>query len=182
MSRIAKKGIVLADKVEVSIVDGVLKVKGPKGELSRSVPTGFEISIEDKIIFPKINESANQDLDGQAGVFLGTFTSILNSLIKGVTTGFTKKLILEGVGYRSEVKGKEMVFALGFSHPVKVSIPEGLTVTADKNIITVSGIDKDKVGQYAAYIRDLKKPEPYKGKGMRYDGEVIRMKEGKKSV
>jgi large subunit ribosomal protein L6 len=103
-------------------------------------------------------------------------------MIAGVQTPYQKKLILEGVGFKSEVKGKEIHFALGFSHPVIVKIPEGLTVTAEKNIITVSGIDKEMVGSFTASVRALKKPEPYKGKGMRYEDEVIRRKQGKKTV
>ena len=103
-------------------------------------------------------------------------------MISGVTTPYVKKLILEGIGFKSEVKGKTIDFALGFSHPVIVPIPEGLTVTAEKNNITVSGIDKEMVGQFTATIRAMKKPEPYKGKGFRYDGEVIRRKDGKKSA
>ena len=103
-------------------------------------------------------------------------------MIAGVQTPYQKKLILEGVGFKSEVKGKDMHFALGFSHPVVVAIPEGITATAEKNNITISGIDKELVGNFTASIRALKKPEPYKGKGMRYDTEVIRRKQGKKTV
>ena len=102
--------------------------------------------------------------------------------MEGVTKGFEKKLVLEGVGYKSAVAGTSLDLALGFSHPVKVPIPEGLTVTAEKNLITISGIDKESVGQFSAYVRSLKKPEPYKGKGFHYDGEVIRRKQGKKSA
>jgi large subunit ribosomal protein L6 len=103
-------------------------------------------------------------------------------MMEGVTKGFEKKLILEGVGYKSAVSGKNLDLALGFSHPVKIEIPEGLTVTADKNLITITGTDKELVGQFSAYVRSLKKPEPYKGKGFRYDNEVIRRKQGKKSA
>ena len=101
-------------------------------------------------------------------------------MLHGVVTPYTKKLILEGVGFKSEVKGKELHLALGFSHPVIVAIPEGLTVTAEKNLITITGIDKEMVGEFAASTRALKKPEPYKGKGFRYGDEVIRRKQGKK--
>lgn len=175
MSRIAKKGLVVPSKVEVVQKGDVLTVKGPKGELTRTVPTGFEFAIEDGVLFPKLPSA-------EKTVLLGTYTSYVASMIRGVTEGFTKKLQLEGVGYRSEVKGKEMVFALGFSHPVKLPIPEGVTVTAEKNVITISGIDKQTVGSFAAEIRSHKKPEPYKGKGFKYEGEVLRMKQGKKSV
>jgi large subunit ribosomal protein L6 len=103
-------------------------------------------------------------------------------MIAGVTTGYEKKLILEGVGFKSAVSGNMLDLALGFSHPVKLEIPAGLTITAEKNVITISGIDKEQVGQFSAYVRSLKKPEPYKGKGFRYDDEVIRRKQGKKSA
>lgn len=175
MSRIAKKGLVVPPKVEVTQKGAVLTVKGPKGELTRTVPDQFSYTIEDGVLFPTL---PNQEKT----VLLGTYTSYVAAMIKGVTEGYTKKLQLEGVGYRSEVKGKEMVFALGFSHPVKLAIPEGLTVTAEKNIITISGVNKEAVGSFAAEIRSNKKPEPYKGKGFKYEGEVLRMKQGKKSV
>jgi large subunit ribosomal protein L6 len=103
-------------------------------------------------------------------------------MIAGVNTPFVKKLILEGIGYKSEVKGTNLVLALGFSHPVNVAIPEGLKVTAEKNLITITGINKELVGEFTASVRALKKPEPYKGKGMRYEGEVIKRKQGKKTA
>ena len=112
----------------------------------------------------------------------GTYASHISNMVSGVNKPFEKKLILEGIGYKSEVRGDKIVFALGFSHPVEVSIPSGLKVTAEKNNITVSGSDKELVGLFAANLRALKKPEPYKGKGMRYDGEVIARKQGKKSA
>ncbi len=103
-------------------------------------------------------------------------------MFTGVTVGFTKKLILEGVGFKVAVNGNSVDMALGFSHPVKVEVPSGLVVTAEKNVITITGFNKDHVGQFAAKLRSLKKPEPYKGKGMRYEGEIIRRKEGKKNA
>ena len=112
----------------------------------------------------------------------GTYASHIKNMIIGVQTPYQKKLILEGVGFKSEVKGKELNFSLGFSHPVIVSIPEGITATAEKNNITITGIDKELVGSFTAAVRALKKPEPYKGKGMRYENEVIRRKQGKKTV
>jgi len=112
----------------------------------------------------------------------GTYASHIKNMIKGVNDGFEKKLILEGVGYKSQVSGNKLVLALGFSHPVEVEIPAGLTIKAEKNILTTSGIDKELVGAFSAKVRALKKPEPYKGKGFRYSDEVIRRKQGKKSV
>jgi large subunit ribosomal protein L6 len=113
---------------------------------------------------------------------LGTTASHIRNMIAGVNAGFSKKLLIEGVGYKWDVQGKTLNLALGFSHPVKMAIPEGLTVTADKAALTVSGFDKELVGQFAADVRAQKKPEPYKGKGIRYDGEVIRRKQGKKAA
>ncbi|HEY6019370.1 MAG TPA: 50S ribosomal protein L6, partial [Candidatus Paceibacterota bacterium] len=113
---------------------------------------------------------------------VGTVAAHIKNMISGVNAGFTKKLLVEGVGYKWEVKGKQLQLALGFSHPVLVDIPEGLTVVADKGTLTITGIDTEKVGQFAANIRALKKPEPYKGKGIRYEGEVIRRKQGKKAA
>jgi large subunit ribosomal protein L6 len=178
MSRLAKKGIAIPAGVTVDLKDGVVTVKGPKGTLTRSTPEGLSFKIEEGVLFPAY---AQEEATFDASV-IGTQTSHIKNLVDGVTTGFTKKLILEGVGYKSEVKGKNIQFALGFSHPVLLAIPDGITVTAEKGVITVSGIDKDVVSLYAAQIRDLKKPEPYKGKGIRYEGEVIRMKEGKKAA
>lgn len=112
----------------------------------------------------------------------GTFTSHLGNMIKGVNEHYQKKLIIEGVGFKADVKGQELVLNLGFSHPIKLAIPKELKVTYEKGILSVSGPDKEKVGQFAARVREFKKPEPYKGKGIRYEGEVIRRKEGKKTT
>jgi large subunit ribosomal protein L6 len=152
-------------------------VKGPLGEISRTVHPLIEVRVEGNVVtlHPK-----RQTLESNA--LWGTFASHISNMVSGVNKPFEKKLILEGIGFKSEVKGDTIVFALGFSHPVTVKIPEGLKVTAEKNIITVSGVNKEDVGSFAAKIRSLKKPEPYKGKGMRYDTEVIRRKQGKKSV
>ena len=124
---------------------------------------------------PKRNDKFSKSL-------WGTYASHLLNMIAGVQNPYQKKLILEGIGFKSEVKGKDLNLALGFSHPVIVKIPEGITATAEKNNITITGIDKELVGNFAASVRALKKPEPYKGKGMRYEGEVIRRKQGKKTV
>jgi large subunit ribosomal protein L6 len=118
----------------------------------------------------------------EAQALWGTFNSHISNMVAGVNKAFEKKLILEGIGFKSEVRGDKIVFALGFSHSVEVVIPATLKVTADKNNITISGADKEEVGSFAAKLRSLKKPEPYKGKGMRYSDEIIRRKQGKKSV
>ncbi len=177
MSRIGKKIIDIPVGTDVTLVDNVLTVKGKLGTLTRSFTDNVTITIADnKISFePKRNS-------GDVKALWGTYASHVENLITGVNEGYTKKLILEGVGFKSEVQGTDLKLALGFSHPVVVPIPTGLTVTAEKNVITVTGIDKEVVGSFTAEIRSLKKPEPYKGKGFRYDTEVIRRKEGKKSV
>jgi large subunit ribosomal protein L6 len=177
MSRLGKKPIVVPDSTEISFTDGLLTVKGPKGELKREFKKDIAINVVGKEItlIPK-------DDSGETNALWGTYSSHIRNMIEGVNEGYQKKLILEGVGYKSEVQGNKMVMALGFSHPVHVEIPAGLKVTAEKNLITVSGIDKELVGQFSAELRSNKKPEPYKGKGMRYEKEVIRRKQGKKTA
>jgi large subunit ribosomal protein L6 len=177
MSRIGKQEIAIPSGVKVSQNGVVVTVVGPKGTLSKNFRDDITITIGEKSItlVPKRNDKFSNSL-------WGTYASHLKNMIAGTQTPYQKKLILEGVGYKSEVKGKDFVFALGFSHPVIVPIPEGLTATAEKNNITITGIDKELVGSFTASIRALKKGEPYKGKGMRYEGEVIRRKQGKKTV
>ncbi len=177
MSRIGKKEIVIPKGVEVAMNDGVLKVKGPNGTLTKIFRDDIIINIAADMVTLNIKRN-----DKFSKSLWGTYASHIINMIAGVQTPYSKKLILEGVGFKSEVKGKELHLALGFSHPVVVKIPEGLTVTAEKNNITVTGIDKELVGSFTAAVRALKKPEPYKGKGMRYDNEVIRRKAGKKTT
>ncbi len=177
MSRIGKQEIVIPKGVEVTKNGALLTVKGSKGSLVKTFRDEIEVKIENGIVTLAIKRN-----DKFSKALWGTYASHLKNMISGVETPYVKKLILEGVGYKSEVKGKELVLALGFSHPVIVKIPEGLTTTAEKNNITVTGIDKELVGSFTASVRALKKPEPYKGKGMRYEGEVIRRKQGKKTA
>lgn len=177
MSRIGKKVIVIPAKTEVSYTSGILTVKGPLGSLSKTFKSdiGVNVAGSEVTLLPKKVTLENRAL-------WGTYASHIKNMITGVSTPFAKKLILEGIGYKSDVKGTNLVLALGFSHLVTVPIPEGLKVTAEKNVITISGMDKEAVGEFAASLRALKKPEPYKGKGMRYDGEVIKRKQGKKTA
>lgn len=177
MSRIGKKIITLPANTEIKVDGGVLTVKGPLGTLTRDLHPMIEVNVEGQTATVKPKKDT---LETKA--LWGTFASHLTNMVSGVNTPFQKKLILEGIGYKSEVKGDKIVFALGFSHPVEVSIPTTLKVTAEKNLITVSGSNKEEVGSFTANLRALKKPEPYKGKGMRYDTETIRRKQGKKSV
>lgn len=177
MSRLAKKPIVIPQKTTVAVVDGMLSVKGPKGELSR--PAHRLVKME---MSPEEVQVSAVGTSIQSRALLGTYASHLKNMIAGVNEGFTKRLLIEGVGYKWEVSGGSVNLALGFSHPVKVEIPAGLEVKAERAALTISGTDKEVVGQFAANIRALKKPEPYKGKGIRYEGEVIRRKQGKKSA
>lgn len=178
MSRVGKQELNIPAGVTVTKTGSTITVAGPKGTLTRIFKDIIEITIDGSIVklMPK------STTDGFMNTLWGTYASHIKNMIAGVTTPYTKTLVLEGVGFKSDVKGNEIHFALGFSHPVIVALPEGLTVTAAKNVITISGIDKELVGSFTAKIRAMKKPEPYKGKGFRYDTEVIRRKQGKKTA
>lgn len=177
MSRLGKQAVVLPQGVEATYASGVFTVKGPKGTLSRPMTDDVTITVtpEGVTLTPARETKLAQAL-------WGTYAAHIKNMIEGVTQGFTKVLQVEGVGYRGEVKGQNLVMQLGFSHPVSFAIPEGVTVTAEKGIFTIAGIDKEVVGQFAANVRAKKKPEPYKGKGIRYQGEYIIRKQGKKAV
>ncbi len=176
MSRLAKKPISVG-KTNVSVAGGVLTVKGTKGTLTKRVhpSIAIEVTPEGVMVTPK-------DRSKLAKALTGTFASHIKNMVQGVETPYMIKLILEGVGYKVEVKGKDIVLTVGFSHTVPLAIPEGVTATVEKNAIKLESIDKEVVGQFAANIRRVKPPEPYLGKGIRYDGEVIRRKQGKKAV
>lgn len=177
MSRLAKKPIIIPAGVTATIDAGKFVAKGPNGELSIMIKPLISVTQEGNEIVITIARNTKQ-----AKSLIGTYASHVKNILKGVKEKFVKKLILEGVGFKSEVQGTNLKLALGFSHPVIVPIPSDLTVTAEKNLITVTGADKELVGQFTAKVRSLKKPEPYKGKGFRYDDEIIRRKQGKKSV
>jgi large subunit ribosomal protein L6 len=177
MSRLAKKPIEIPQNTEVTNASGVVTVKGPLGTLSKTFKDDVSIEVADG----KVQVApAKKSLFAKA--YIGTVASHIINMVEGVNKPYEKKLVVEGVGFKADVQGKQLVMALGFSHPVNVDIPEGLTVTAEKNQITVSGIDKEMVGEFTASVRAMKKPEPYKGKGIRYIDEVIRRKQGKKAV
>ena len=178
MSRVGKQIISIPAGTEISLKDGIFSAKGPKGLLTKAFRDEIIVNIAEK----EVTLAPRDEKDNFSNTLWGTYASHVKNMIEGVNTGFSKKLILEGVGFKSDVSGTNLNLALGFSHPVVVAIPEGLTVTAEKNNITVSGTDKEMVGAFASKVRSLKKPEPYKGKGFRYDGEVIRRKQGKKSA
>lgn len=177
MSRIGKQHISIPAGVTVTFDAHAVRVKGPKGELSRALRDEVTFTQENGVITsePRRNDKFSRSL-------WGTYMSHVQNMIAGVVTPFEKKLLVEGVGFKWDVKGKELHLSLGFSHPVVVKIPEGLTVVVDKGMLTITGPDKEEVGLFANKIRSLKKPEPYKGKGIRYATEVIRRKQGKKSA
>ncbi len=177
MSRLAKRPIAIPQSAEITISGGDIRVKGPKGTLTKMGHRFVAIEVgPEGVQITKKGES----IEAQAAV--GTYASHVRNMMEGVTKGFSKKLLVEGVGFKWDVAGKVLNLSLGFSHPVKMDIPDGLTVVAEKNALTISGFDKELVGQFAANVRALKKPEPYKGKGIRYEGEVIRRKQGKKAA
>jgi len=175
MSRIGKKPIILPNGVKAEKKDLTLKVTGPKG--------GLEVVLHPKVKVNATEKELTVDIDNKEEKFdrslWGLTRALIQNAVTGVVSGFEKKLEIVGVAYRGSVAGKKITLSLGFSHPVEVDIPEGLTVTIDKNVISISGIDKQLVGEFAANIRGLKKPEPYKGKGIKYADEVVRRKAGK---
>ena len=175
MSRIGKKPIVLPKGVTVNVHDGAVDVQGPKGKLRQRFPAGINFELADGTLQAK--RSTN---DPALGKFHGLARSLVANAVIGVTDGFKRELDIVGVGYRAEVKGKQIVFALGYSHPVVYDIPAGIDVVIDKQThITVTGVDRQLVGQVAANVRRLRKPDPYKQKGVRYTGEVLKKKAGK---
>ncbi|MBR3310779.1 MAG: 50S ribosomal protein L6 [Solobacterium sp.] len=176
MSRIGNKTITIPSGVELNIAEGnEVTVKGPKGTLSRKFSDLMEISVEDGTITVK---RANEDKHTKQ--LHGTTRALLNNMIQGVFNGYKKQLKIVGIGYRAALSGKQLTLNVGFSHPVEFTVPEDVTVEVpDATTINVSGIDKQKVGQFAAVVRAVKKPEPYGGKGIRYVDEKVRRKEGK---
>lgn len=173
MSRIGKKIIVLPEKVSVEEKDGFVMVKGPKGDLAYKLPENISTTLKEKDL--TINAK------NEADPAWGTSRSIIDSMVQGVTSGYEKKLDIEGVGFKAQLQGNKLILNIGFSHPIEFNAPQGIALRVEKNSIFVSGNDKFLVGQVAAKIRNFKKPEPYKGKGIRYAGEIIKRKAGKKA-
>lgn len=176
MSRIGKKELTIPQGVNVNISNNI-SVKGPKGELTMPMRDEIDFKVEgDKV------SSTTKRNDKFSKSIWGTMMSKVNSMILGVTNGWTKNLIIEGVGFKWEVQGAQLKINAGFSHPVFLDIPKGLDVKTEKLTLSISGIDRELVTLFAMQIKKIKKPEPYKGKGIRYEGEIIRRKEGKKSA
>ena len=176
MSRIGSQKIAIPDGVQVTFQEGVLTVKGPKGELTRQVRDEISFIVMDKEIV--VEKKAKTRL---AEGLWGTYASHAKNMIIGVTEGYKKELEVRGVGYRVEMKGKQLALYVGFSHPVVFDVPNGLQVSVQDVTITIEGFDKEQVGQFTAKVRRVKKPDPYKDKGVRYVGEVVRRKQGKKA-
>jgi len=175
MSRIGKQPIVIPAGTEVSLVKGEVIVKGPKGELREKLNTMILVSLEEGIVNVTV---ANQEVKKERSLW-GLGRTLVNNMIVGVNQGYVKKLEIEGVGYKANVVGSKLTVNAGYSHPVIYDLPEGITAEVTGNVITVSGINKYLVGETAAEIRKIRKPEPYKGKGIKYSDEVIRRKAGK---
>jgi large subunit ribosomal protein L6 len=176
MSRIGKKPITLPKGVTVKIAPDAVEVQGPKGKMRQAIPPGIVFAQEDGNVVAKLERADDNSLRK----FHGLARSLVANAVLGVTEGFKKELDIVGVGYRAELKGKQVVFALGYSHPVVFNIPTGIDIAVDKQThITVTGVDRQLVGQVAANIRRMRKPDPYKQKGVRYTGEVLKKKVGK---
>jgi len=174
MSRIGKKPIAIPKGVEVRLEGDQLIVKGPKGELNISVHPDVELDIEDNSIAVSVVDETRESRS-----IHGLFRVLIDNMVTGVTKGFERVLEIVGVGYRAELKGRTAVFNLGYSHPINFELPEGIDAKIEKTKITLSGIDRELLGMTAAKIRSFRKPEPYKGKGIKYAGEMIRRKAGK---
>ena len=175
MSKIGKKPMIILKDVQIKMDGNFISIKGPKGELKRFIPGNIDLNIEGeslKVIPKNIENRATW----------GLASALIKNMIKGVTEGFEIVLELQGVGYKAVVKGNDLEMGLGFSHPVTIKAPEGIIFKAEKNVVRIQGIDNELVGQTAAEIRSWRKPEPYKGSGIRYQGEVIKRKAGKKAV
>lgn len=178
MSRIGKKPIVIPEGVKVAIADNLVSAEGPKGKLEQKVISGVAIAVEEGKVFVRRGDNQRQSRARQ-----GLARALVANMVKGVHEGFQKVLEINGVGYRAETSGKQLVLSLGFSHRVEYLIPDGVDVAIEKNTrITISGIDRQTVGQFAAKIRTVRDPDPYKNKGIKYEGERILKKAGKKAI
>lgn len=177
MSRIGKKIILIPENVEVKTDKEIISIKGPKGELTLQIRPGIKIETENGRLKVSLEKEIKEN-----NALWGLTNALISNMIKGVSEGFEKKLEIQGVGFRAEVSAEDLILNVGYSHSINLKIPETIKVTVEKNIITVSGIDKELVGQIAANIRKTRKPEPYKGKGIRYLGEQVRRKAGKRVI
>jgi large subunit ribosomal protein L6 len=177
MSRIGRKPIPIPDGVKIQIADGVVRAEGPKGKLSQPMPSGMTAKIEDKILHIERGDDSRT-----ARSLHGLTRALVANMVAGVKDGFERRLEIVGIGYRAQLQGKNIQLALGYSHPVIFALPDGITAEIEKQVaVTLKGADKALLGETAAKLRSLRKPDPYKGKGIKYAGEVIRRKVGKKA-
>ena len=174
MSRVGKMPVELPKEVELKLDGDFVVIKGPKGSIKREVPRNLKVAVKDGAVWVTA-----QKKDTRTKALHGTLRAHIVNMVKGVTEGWSKSLELVGAGYRAELEGKDLVLRVGYSHPVKIDAPEGLTIKVEKNDITLESVDKELVGKYAAIIRKVRPPEPYKGKGIKYKDEVIKRKAGK---
>lgn len=175
MSRLGKLPVVIPEGTQATIADGFITVKGPKGELKQALHKLAKVEIKDNEIIVTVKDASNK----KEKAFWGLYRSLINNMVIGVTEGFEKKLEVIGVGYRVALSGQKLTLNVGYSHPVEFELPKGITGAVEANQVTISGFDKQLVGETAARIRKVRKPEPYKGKGIKYIDEVVRRKEGK---
>lgn len=175
MSKLAKKPVSILEGVNINFENDIIKINGPKGNLSFKIPSGVDVKVVEGRLSVSLKDKNSEGLKPS----LGLTRAIISNMVTGVLTGFEKKLELSGVGYRAQAAGSDLTISVGFSHPVKIKGDEGLSFAVDENIITISGANKDMVGNMAARIRAIRPPEPYKGKGIKYVGERIRRKVGK---
>ena len=178
MSRVGKKPIAIPEKTEVTVSGNILTVKGPQGTLTRPINADLKIDIQ---AGKEVTITPNNELP-ETGIMWGTVSSHLKNMLEGVVKPFEKRLLIEGVGYKWDIKGDKLTLNLGFSHQIVLTIPKEVKAVIEKGVFVASSIDKDILGQFVAQVRSLRKPEPYKGKGIRYENEVIRRKEGKKTT
>jgi len=174
MSRVGKKPIEISDKIKISFTDRVLTVSGEKGSLSRTIHPAVNLNIDENSLSVSIDT-----MDKKTRSLWGMTRALIANMVTGVSQGFERSLEINGIGYRAELKGKNIEFNLGYSHPIDFSLPEGIAANVEKNVIKLSGIDKDLLGYTASTIRSLRPPEPYKGKGVKYAEEYIQRKAGK---
>jgi large subunit ribosomal protein L6 len=174
MSRVGKKPIEISDKIKITYSDRILTVAGDKGTLTRTIHPDVNLNIEDNSLTVTI-----ENMDKKTRSLWGMTRALVANMVTGVSQGFERALEINGIGYRAEIKGKNILFNLGFSHPIDFPLPEGISATIEKNIIKLSGIDKDLLGYTASKIRSFRPPEPYKGKGVKYVEEYIQRKAGK---
>lgn len=177
MSKIGNQPINIPEAVEVTVSENQISAKGPKGQLNLDIPRGISLTRTDGVL--RVSRSSSEP---RSRAVHGLTRALIANTIEGVNKGFNKTLELKGIGYKAEIKENKLVLNVGFSHQVLIDLPEGITAACEKNQVTISGIDKQTVGEFAAYVRSIRPPEPYKGKGIRYVGEVIKLKPGKQAA